>query len=300
MALMQPVSTSVTLSPRTAAAPGGFAEKAPGGRGKAGAGAGCTAPPGGAAAETRYEEVLRRCRELLMKITLVGMGSGLPGHVDCAGLAGPANGRADSGGTAAAAKPAGWLYPPTASQFTSRKKCWTACRRSRCPDRRAGLQRGYRLLFRCCSAGAQAAGTGGGSNGAARGFPAYSCWPRRWAGRGRTGTLSAPTDVACAPAAECRSDRPTFFLTGGRNTSPAALCEILAAAGFGAVQATVGENLGLPRSKSVMPPIRRRRWRGGSFAPLSVLLVEAAAPSTAAPRARHCRTKRVHAAAKRR
>ena len=24
---------------------------------------------------------------------------------------------------------------------------------------------------------------------------------------------------ACAPAAECRSDRPTFFLTGGRNTS---------------------------------------------------------------------------------
>ena len=52
---------------------------------------------------------------------------------------------------------------------------------------------------------------------------------------------------ACAPAAECRSDRPTFFLTGGRNTSPAALCEILAAAGFGAVQATVGENLGTPQ-----------------------------------------------------
>lgn len=30
---------------------------------------------------------------------------------DCPGLAGPANGRADSGGKAAAAKPAGWLYP---------------------------------------------------------------------------------------------------------------------------------------------------------------------------------------------
>ena len=34
---------------------------------------------------------------------------------------------------------------------------------------------------------------------------------------------------ACAPAAECRSDRPTFFLTGGRNTSPAALAKLAVA-----------------------------------------------------------------------
>ena len=44
-----------------------------------------------------------------MKITLVGMGSGLPGSLTAQGL--QANGRADSGGKAAAAKPAGWLYP---------------------------------------------------------------------------------------------------------------------------------------------------------------------------------------------
>ena len=61
---------------------------------------------------------------------------------------------------------------------------------------------------------------------------------------------------ACAPAAECRSDRPTFFLTGGRNTSPAALCEILAAAGFGAVQATVGENLGTPQQKVITDTVQ--------------------------------------------
>ena len=77
---------------------------------------------------------------------------------------------------------------------------------------------------------------------------------------------------ACAPAAECRSARPTFFLTGGRNTSPAALCEILAAAGFGAVQATVGENLGTPQQKVITDTVQT--LAGGSFAPLSVLLVE--------------------------
>ena len=77
---------------------------------------------------------------------------------------------------------------------------------------------------------------------------------------------------ACAPAAECRSDRPTFFLTGGRNTSPAALCEILAAAGFGAVQATVGENLGTPQQKVITDTVQT--LAGDSFAPLSVLLVE--------------------------
>ena len=77
---------------------------------------------------------------------------------------------------------------------------------------------------------------------------------------------------ACAPAAECRSDRPTFFLTGGRNTSPAALCEILAAAGFGAVQATVGENLGTPQQKVITDTVQTLAC--GSFAPLSVLLVE--------------------------
>lgn len=65
---------------------------------------------------------------------------------------------------------------------------------------------------------------------------------------------------------------PDLFLTGGRNTSPAALCEILAAAGFGAVQATVGENLGTPQQKVITDTVQT--LAGGSFAPLSVLLVE--------------------------
>lgn len=77
---------------------------------------------------------------------------------------------------------------------------------------------------------------------------------------------------ACAPAAECRNDCPTFFLTGGRDTSPAALCAVLAAAGFGAVRATVGENLGTPQQKLIADTVQT--LAGGSFAPLSVLLVE--------------------------
>lgn len=76
---------------------------------------------------------------------------------------------------------------------------------------------------------------------------------------------------------------PDLFLTGGRNTSPAALCEILAAAGFGAVQATVGENLGTPQQKVITDTVRT--LAGGSFAPLSVLLVEPC-PKPQPPRAR--------------
>ncbi len=79
---------------------------------------------------------------------------------------------------------------------------------------------------------------------------------------------------------------PTFFLTGGRNTSPAALCEILAAAGFGAVQATVGENLGTPQQKVITDTVQT--LAGGSFAPLSVLLVEPC-PKPAAPACPACR-----------
>ena len=48
---------------------------------------------------------------------------------------------------------------------------------------------------------------------------------------------------ACAPAAVCGADAPTFFLTGGIET-PAALCAKLTQSGCGEVAATVGENLG--------------------------------------------------------
>ena len=77
----------------------------------------------------------------------------------------------------------------------------------------------------------------------------------------------------CDPVYEVCKGRPVFFLTGGRS-GPAALCRELTAAGLGFLAAAVGENLGTEEE---------RIWRGTaaeaaaqSFAPLSVLLAEAA------------------------
>lgn len=78
---------------------------------------------------------------------------------------------------------------------------------------------------------------------------------------------------ACRPAAECCTGVPTFFLTGGSGTTPDALCAALAAVGFGTVQATVGENLGTPQQKITAGTVQK--LADGSFAALSVLLVEA-------------------------
>ena len=68
---------------------------------------------------------------------------------------------------------------------------------------------------------------------------------------------------ACAPAAECRSDRPTFFLTGGRNTSPAALCEILPPQALARCRPRLVRTLA-PRSKR-SSPIRCKRWRAAAL-----------------------------------
>ena len=100
-----------------------------------------------------------------MKITLVGMGSGLPGSLTAQGLQ-----ALQTAGLILGAKrllqnlPDGCtpnrkpIYQPEeVLDCLQAEPCQTAAR-------------GYRLLFRCCSAGAQAAGTGGGSNGAAGGF----------------------------------------------------------------------------------------------------------------------------------
>lgn len=76
---------------------------------------------------------------------------------------------------------------------------------------------------------------------------------------------------ACDPVVECRTARPTFFLTGGAET-PATLCAKLAEAGYGCITATVGENLGGKAQRLVTDTVETLAQQ--HFAPLSVLLVE--------------------------
>ena len=78
----------------------------------------------------------------------------------------------------------------------------------------------------------------------------------------------------CDPVAAVCGGQPAFFLTGTGESSPAALCAQLAAAGLGALPVTVGENLGL---------VSRRIFAGTAagaagerFGPLAVLLAEPA------------------------
>ena len=67
---------------------------------------------------------------------------------------------------------------------------------------------------------------------------------------------------ACDPVTACRAGGTTFFLTGGSET-PATLCQQLADAGLGDAAATVWEDLGTAQELAAQ-----------RFAPLSVLLVE--------------------------
>ena len=76
---------------------------------------------------------------------------------------------------------------------------------------------------------------------------------------------------ACDPVTACRAGGTTFFLTGGSET-PATLCQQLAAAGLGDAAATVGENLGTPSQRLVTGTAQELAAQ--RFAPLSVLLVE--------------------------
>ncbi len=205
-----------------------------------------------------------------MKITLVGMGSGLPGSLTAQGLQ-----ALQTAGLILGAKRLLQNLPDGCTP--NRKPIYLpdevlACLQAE-PCQTAALvysgDTGF--LFRCCGAGAQAAGTGGGSNGAAGDFQ------RTAVGRGAGQAVAelAPCQrprMYLRPCGRVPERPPDLFLTGGRNTSPAALCEILAAAGFGAVQATVGENLGTLQQKVITDTVQT--LAGGSFAPLSVLLVE--------------------------
>ena len=181
-----------------------------------------------------------------MKITLVGMGSGLPGSLTSQGLQ-----ALQTAGLILGAKrllqnlPDG-CTPNRKPIYLQAEPCQTA---ALVYSGDTGFYSGAAALVpKLRAQGAEVTVLPGISSvqllAAALGRP----W-QNW-------HLVSAHGCACAPAAECRSDRPTFFLTGGRNTSPAALCEILAAAGFGAVQATVGENLGTPQQKVITDTVQ--------------------------------------------
>lgn len=76
---------------------------------------------------------------------------------------------------------------------------------------------------------------------------------------------------ACDPIAACIAGKPTFFLTGGEVT-PAVICTKLTEAGWGEVQAIVGENLGTSQQKIIKNTVQKISET--IFAPLCVLLVE--------------------------
>lgn len=85
--------------------------------------------------------------------------------------------------------------------------------------------------------------------------------------------LRSAHGVDCDAVEAVCQGAPACFLTGGA-LDPAALCRQLADAGLGDLPAAVGENLSYPSER-----IRRGTaavFAGESFAPLSILLVEAA------------------------
>ena len=85
-------------------------------------------------------------------------------------------------------------------------------------------------------------------------------------------TLCSAHGTDCDPVAALMEGKPAFFLTGGENT-PASLCRCLTDAGLGALRATVGENLFCPEERIVS--LSASACAEESFAPLSVLLIEA-------------------------
>ena len=86
--------------------------------------------------------------------------------------------------------------------------------------------------------------------------------------------LCSAHGVECDPLAAVCCGRPCFFLTGGQLT-PAALCTRLRDAGLGQLSVTVGENLGSREER--ISNGTAAAFTEQSFAPLSVLLTEAAA-----------------------
>ena len=205
-----------------------------------------------------------------MKITLVGMGSGLPGSLTAQGLQ-----ALQTAGLILGAKRLLQNLPD--GNNPNRKPNYLpeevlACLQAEPCQTAALVYSGDTGFYSGAAALVPKLRAQGAEVTVLPGISSVQLWAASLGRLCQNWHLVSAHGCACAPAAECRSDRPTFFLTGGRNTSPAALCEILAAAGVGAVQATVGENLGTPQQKVVTDTVQT--LAGGSFAPLSVLLVE--------------------------
>lgn len=94
-------------------------------------------------------------------------------------------------------------------------------------------------------------------------------------------TLRSAHGTDCDPVAAVMEGKPAFFLTGGA-LGPAELCRRLAAAGLEDLKVTVGENLSCGTER--ISRGTAGAFAAGDFAPLSVLLAEAA-PRSKAPRA---------------
>ncbi len=86
--------------------------------------------------------------------------------------------------------------------------------------------------------------------------------------------------TACDPVQAVCGGQPAFFLTGGAQSGPAALCARLTEAGLGGLPVTVGERLSYPDEQ--VSAGTAAAFAARSFAPLSVLLAESA--PRAAPR----------------
>lgn len=85
--------------------------------------------------------------------------------------------------------------------------------------------------------------------------------------------LCSAHGVDCDPVRGVMEGRPVFFLTGGA-LDPAGLCRRLCAAGLGALEVTVGEELSCPGERVLHG--RAEEFACRTFAPLSVLLAEPA------------------------
>lgn len=93
-------------------------------------------------------------------------------------------------------------------------------------------------------------------------------------------TLRSAHGTDCDPVAAVMEGRPACFLTGGA-LGPAELCRRLAEAGLEDLEVTVGENLSYESER--ISRGKAGAFAAGDFAPLSVLLAEAA-PRPQAPR----------------
>lgn len=80
--------------------------------------------------------------------------------------------------------------------------------------------------------------------------------------------------LRCDPVAAVCRGKAVFFLTGGKDTAPSQLCALLAEAGLGELNVTIGENLGLPRERLTTGPAGQLAKE--TFDPLAVMLAEPA------------------------